>query len=151
LGAGSTVEDPHQPFLVSLEQYQDSTGTDNKESFSLEPVVLTTGFLKAKFNSDHRSRFITGYIPSFSNKTSSADQTWRAGILSGFGSTVHDYYHGCLSVLLEPIVKAQTGRPLLDVLLGDQIICVRAILVMGAILGDGKSNDIICGRAGSFS
>jgi hypothetical protein len=86
LSAGSTVEDPHQPFLITLEQYQDSTGTDDKESFSLEPVVLTTGLLKAEFNSDHRSRFIIGYIPSFSNKKASADQTRRAGTKSGFGS-----------------------------------------------------------------
>jgi hypothetical protein len=55
LSAGSTVEDPHQSFLITLEQYLDSTGTDDKESFSLEPVVLTTGLLKAKFKSDHRS------------------------------------------------------------------------------------------------
>jgi hypothetical protein len=45
LGAGSNVEDPHQPFLISLEQYQDSTGTDNKESSCLEPLVLTTSYM----------------------------------------------------------------------------------------------------------
>jgi hypothetical protein len=151
LSAGSTVEDPHQPFLITLEQYQDSTGTYDKESFSLEPVVLTTGLLKAKFNSDHRSRFIIGYIPSFSNKKSSADQTRQAGTKSGFGSSVRDY-HKCLSILLEPIlVKAQTEHPLLDVLLGDQIKHVRAILVMGAFLADGKSNEMLCGRVAPFS
>jgi hypothetical protein len=149
LSAGSTVEDSHQPVLITLEQYQDSTGTDDKESFSLEPVVLTTGLLKAEFNSDHRSRFIIGYIPSFSNKKSSADQTRRAGTKSGFGSSVCDY-HKCLSMLLEPIVNDQTEHPLLDVLL-DQIKRVRAILVMGAVLGDGKSNEMVCGRVASFS
>jgi hypothetical protein len=61
----SVDEDPHQPFVISLELYQDATGTDNNESFSLEPVVLTTGLLKSEFNSDHRSRFIIDYIPSF--------------------------------------------------------------------------------------
>jgi hypothetical protein len=150
LSAGSTVEDPHQPFLITLEQYQDSTGTDDKESFSLEPVVLTTGLLKAEFNSDHRSRFIIGYIPSFFNKKSSADQTRRAGTKSGFGSSVRDH-HKCLSILLEPIVNAQTENPLLDVLLGDQIKRVRVFLVMGAVLGDGKSNEMVCGRVASFS
>jgi hypothetical protein len=69
LGAGSTEQDTHKPILVSLEQYQDSTRTDNKESFSLlKPVVLATGLLKAEFNADHCSGFITGYIHSFSNK-----------------------------------------------------------------------------------
>ncbi len=151
LGADATKQDPHEPFLISLEQYQDSTGTDNKESFSREPVVLATALLKAESNSDHRSRFIIGYIPSFSNKKSTADQTRRGGTLSGFGSSVRDY-HKCLSILLEPIVKAQTEpRPLLAVHLGDQIKRVLFILVMGAVLGDGKSNNILCGRVGSFS
>jgi hypothetical protein len=45
LDAASIEEDPYQHFVISLEQYQDSTGTDSKESFSLEPVVLTTGLL----------------------------------------------------------------------------------------------------------
>ena len=147
----TTEPDPHQHFLISLEQYQDSTGTDNKESFSLEPVVLATGLLKSEFNADHRSRFIIGYIPSFSNKKSSADQTRRGGASAGFGSSVRDY-HKCLSILLDPIVKAQQDpRPLLDVRLGDQIKRVRAVLIMGTILGDGKSNDMLCGRVGAFS
>jgi hypothetical protein len=61
----SVEEDPYQPFVISLELYEDATGTDNKEGFSLEPVVLTTGLLKSEFNSDHRCRFIIRYIPSF--------------------------------------------------------------------------------------
>ena len=48
-------------------------------------------------------------------------------------------------------MKAQTELPLLDVLLGDQIKRVRAVLVMGALLGDGKSNEMLCGRIASFS
>jgi hypothetical protein len=48
-------------------------------------------------------------------------------------------------------VKAQNEHPLLDVLLGDQIKSVRAILVMGAVLGGGKSNNMLSGRLGSFS
>jgi hypothetical protein len=147
----SVEEDLYQPFVISLELYQDATGTDNKEGFSLEPVVLTTGLLKSKFNSDHHSRFIIGYMPSLSNKKSSADQTRRGGTLRGFGSSVRDY-HKCLSILLEPLVKAQTEpRPLLNVRLGDQIRRVCVLLLMGAVLGDGKSNDMQCVRVGSFS
>jgi hypothetical protein len=47
--------------VISVEEYQDATGTDNKESFSLEPC-LSTGLLKSEFNGDHRSRFIIGYF-----------------------------------------------------------------------------------------
>jgi hypothetical protein len=55
-------------FVISVEEYQDATGTDNKESFSLEPCLLSTGLLKSEFNGDHRSHFIIGYIPSFLNR-----------------------------------------------------------------------------------
>jgi hypothetical protein len=150
LGADATKQDPHEPFLISLEQYQDSTGTDNKESFSREPVVLATALLKAESNSDHRSRFFICYIPSFLNSKSSANQIWRARTSSAFGSNICDY-HMCHSILLEPIVKAQTEPcPLLNVRLGDQVKHVRAILVMGAILGDRKSKSMLYGRAGHF-
>jgi hypothetical protein len=71
--------------------------------------------------------------------------------LRGFGSSVRDY-HKCLSILLEPLVKAQTElHPLLNVRLGDQIQHVCLILLMGAVRGDGKSNDMQCGWVGSFS
>jgi hypothetical protein len=72
------VAEAYSSFVISVEEYQDATGTDNKESFSLEPCLLSTGLLKSEFNGDHRSRFIIGYIPSFSKQKSSADQR-RAG------------------------------------------------------------------------
>jgi hypothetical protein len=58
----------YSSFVISVEEYQDATGTDNKESFSLEPCLLSTGLLKSEFNGDHRSCFIIGYIPSFLNR-----------------------------------------------------------------------------------
>ena len=72
--------------------------------------------------------------------------------MRGFGSSVRDY-HKCLSILLEPLVKAQTEPcPLLNVRLGDHIRRVCVILLMGrAVLGDEKSNDMQCDRVGSFS
>jgi hypothetical protein len=49
-------------------------------------------------------------------------------------------------------VKAQTEpHSLLNVHLGDQIRRVCVILLMGAVMGDGKSTDMQCGRIGSFS
>jgi len=143
-------QDKYTPFVITIEQYQDATGTDSKESHSLEPVVLSTGLLKSEFKADSSSRFIIGYIPSFSQQKSSAAQTQRSGSLAGFGSTCRDY-HKCLAIILEPLVKAQREHPLMEVRLGDQLKRVRAILLMGAVLGDGKSNDMLCGRVGAFS
>jgi hypothetical protein len=135
----------YQSFLFPLEQYQDATGNDNKESSSLEPVLLGGGLLKSEFNGDHRSRFIIGYIPSFTKKKATAGKSKKK-----FGAGVRDY-HKCMSILLEPLVKAQKDQPLLDVLLGDQIRRVRLIVVMAIILGDGKSTDMLCGRVMSSS
>ena len=145
-----STEDQYASFVITLEQYQDSTGTDNKESYSLEPVVMSTGLLKAEFNANPSSRFIIGYIPSLSNHKSSAAQTKKASSLAGFGGSVRDY-HKCLSIILEPLVKAQIERPLMDVRLGNQIRRVRTKLLLGTVLGDGKSNDMLCGRVGSFT
>jgi hypothetical protein len=52
------AEPGHIPFLFPLEQYQDATGNDNKETSSLEPVMVGSGLLSSEFNSDPRSRFI---------------------------------------------------------------------------------------------
>jgi hypothetical protein len=142
---GSTKKEQYQSFLFPLEQYQDATGNDNKESSSLEPVLLGSGLLKSEFNGDHRSRFIIGYIPSFTKKKADPGKRNKK-----FGAGVRDY-HKCMSILLEPVVKAQKNRPLLDVLLGDQIRRVSMIVVMGIILGDGKSTDMLCGRVMSSS
>jgi hypothetical protein len=142
---GSANKSQYQSFLFPVEQYQDATGNDNKESSSLEPVMLGGGLLKSEFNGDHRSRFIIGYIPSFTKKKATAGKSKKK-----FGAGVRDY-HKCMSILLEPLVKAQKDRPLLDVLLGDQIRRVYLIVVMAIILGDGKSTDMLCGRVMSSS
>jgi hypothetical protein len=60
-------------------------------------------------------------------------------------------YHKCLSILLEPLVEAQRRQPLMTVVLGQQVRRVRAVLLMAPILGDGKSQDMICSRVMSYS
>jgi hypothetical protein len=134
------AEPGHIPFLFPLEQYQDATGNDNKETSSLEPVMVGSGLLSSEFNSDPRSRFIIGYMPSFTKKKATPGKKKKK-----FGASVRDY-HKCMSILLEPLVKAQKDPPLIDVLLGDQLRRVRLIIIMAIILGDGKSNDMLCGR-----
>jgi hypothetical protein len=135
----------HIPFVFPVEQYQDATGNDNKESSSLEPVMIGSGLLKSVFNGDHRSRFIIGYIPCLTKKKATPGKRKKK-----FGAGVRDY-HKCMSILLEPLVKAQKVPPLLDMLLGDQVRRVRVIVVMAVILGDGKSNDMLCARVMSHS
>jgi hypothetical protein len=137
-------------FLITLELYTDSTGTDQKESFSLEPVLMSTGLLHSEFAGMPASRFIVGYIPCLSNLKSSAAQAKKHSTVGGFGSNVRDY-HKCLGILLEPLVLAQKKPPLMTVVLGDQVRKVRVVLLMGPILGDGKSQDMICCRVMSNS
>jgi hypothetical protein len=66
-----------------------------------------------------------GISPVFLNRNPQQTnvESWYT---KGFGSSVRDY-HKCLSILLQPLVKAQMDPPLLDVRLGDQIkrACVR--------------------------
>jgi hypothetical protein len=95
------VEKKYTKFLLTLEEYKDSTGSDQKEAFSLEPILMATGLLDASFNGDPSSRFILGYIPSLSNMKSSAAQSRLSQTLAGYGASVRDY-HKCLSIILQP-------------------------------------------------
>ena len=53
---GMPAEDPsYIRFVFPVEQYQDATGNDNKESSSLEPVMLGSGLLSSEFNGDPSS------------------------------------------------------------------------------------------------
>ena len=144
------IHDQYDKFLLILEEYKDSTGNDQKESYSLEPVVLSTGLLNSSFNGDHRSRFIIGYLPNLSNFKSSASQSRYSGTQKGYGSGVRDY-HKMLSIILQPLVEAQSSPPLLDIRLGNQV-CRRCItLLMGTLLGDGKSHNMSCDRVGAYT
>jgi hypothetical protein len=107
--------------------------------------MIGSGLLRSEFNGDHSSRCIIGYIPSFTKKKATPGKTKKK-----FGASVRDY-HKCMSILLEPLVKAQKDLPLLDILLGNQVRRVRIIIVMAVILGDGKSTDMLCGRVMSHS
>jgi hypothetical protein len=128
------------PFAIPFEQHQDATGDNNKESLSLEPVMIGSGLLQPQFNGDLRSRFIIGHIPSFTKTKATPGNTKKK-----FGATVSDH-HKCMSILFEPLVKAQKDPPLLDVLLGVQVCRVCITVIMAIILGDGKSTDMLCGR-----
>jgi hypothetical protein len=91
--------------------------------------------LKSEFNGDHRSRFIIGYIPSFSKQKSSADQRRRAGTQKvldpAFAITTSVFQS------LQPLVKAQMDPPSGCATWGSNQ--ASAVLVMGAVLGDGKA------------
>jgi hypothetical protein len=115
--------DVYRTFVLTLEEYKDSTGSDSKESFSLEPVLASTGLLDSSFNGDPTSRFILGYIPNLSNLKSSASQTRRQGTQMGYGSSVRDY-HKCLSIILEAIVEAQRPPPSLIYFLEHSFVAV---------------------------
>jgi hypothetical protein len=91
--------DPYQPFHLGLRIYTDKTGNDTRESFALEPVVMSTTLLKEDFNSDATSFFTLGYIPDLSNTVSSAKR-------KAFGETVRDY-HKCLGIFLAQLSHFQ--------------------------------------------
>jgi hypothetical protein len=147
---GDTVEDIFEKFLLTFELYTDGTGTDQKETNSLEPVVMCSGLLMSCFNSNHRSRVLLGYMPNLKSRKSAASQTRRSGTQAGYGCGVRDY-HKCLSIILQPLVEAQQNPPTIDILLGDQVCRRRLILLMGFLLGDGKSQDMATGRVAAFT
>ena len=48
-------------------------------------------------------------------------------------------------------MEAQSSPPLIDIRLGNQVCRRCIILLMGTLLGDGKSHDMSCGHVGAYT
>jgi hypothetical protein len=86
-----TAATQHMNFLFPIDHYEDATGNDQKESSSLEPVMVGSCLLSSEFNGDSSSRFILGYMPSFTTKKAAPGRKKKT-----FGAGVRDY-HKCMS------------------------------------------------------
>jgi len=140
------VRDRETQFVMPLIFCVDKTGTDKMCRCSMEPVMVTTAVLKTKVRNSPRGARILGFIPELEN-TSSATKGQ-----SERGASVRNC-HKCLKVLLSDVVdcqnEARQGHLETLLQLGPCLRKVNILLPLMAWLGDGKSEDCICGRCGS--
>ena len=147
----ASADNPHLPypkFHIELKVYTDKIGVTWNQRKSLEPIVASTTLLTGDCNENPKSYFIIGYLPNLA-EISHGKEDGNKARTKVVGESVRDY-HTCLKVILQPLVDFQKNPTPMLVRLGINIRMVIPIVRIGPIMGDGLSNDTICGRVKSY-
>jgi hypothetical protein len=129
--------DNENEIMLPIILYMDKTGTDAYQRYSLEPVLFSLGVLSREKREDRRSWRHLGFIPS-TDHMEDKDLTLQ-------------FYHNCLSVLLQDLKYAQANPPTIQVVKDGQRVAMKARLPLMLILGDQLSQDTLTARCKSNS
>ena len=136
------TQETYHNWLFCLKWYNDKTGVSAMEgSYSLEPLVFTTGILRRHVQESHDAWRHIGFIPS---RTINKEDTKKKGTKPGEQSL--SFTHECLSILLHEVVELQKTPPLLTINLFGEVCKVRLILEVACVMGDQLSQDTHCCR-----
>jgi len=148
IGDSPTYVDPvtqetYHNWLFCLKWYNDKTGVSAMEgSYSLEPLVFTTGILRRHIQESHDAWRHIGFLPS--RTINKEDAKKKKGMNVGEQSL--SFTHECLSILLQEVVELQKNPPLLTLNLFGEVCKVRLILEVACVIGDQLSQDTHCCR-----
>jgi Plavaka transposase len=137
-----------QFILDPLMLYIDKTGTDRMQRHSLEPLMFTSTLLTKEARENSMNWKPLGLVPNLSS-TSSAKRKGNKGRRATKSLSTRDY-HRCLSVLLAPLVKCQTERPIMTFRRGDFVKKARVICPIAVVVGDNLSNSNLCGKVMNY-
>ena len=127
--------DPNRDLMLPVLLYMDKTGTDVNQRYSLEPVLFSLAAIPRGHRESRHSWRHLGFIPQ-KQCNSEEDST-----------TSLQFYHDCLSFLLDGLKEAQKDPPTLTVhLKNGHIQHRRALLPLMVVMGDQLSQDTLCGR-----
>jgi len=131
--------DPQNDIMLPVIIYMDKTGTDVNQRYSLEPVLFSLAAIPREHRESRHSWRHLGFVPQ---RHCSEDEA-----LSDL-----QFYHDCVSFLLDGLRQAQKNPPKVTVKLhnGD-IVERRAQLPLMLVMGDQLSQDTLCGRLKSNS
>jgi hypothetical protein len=151
-------------FIIGLLIYVDKTHTDGKGRFCLEPVIALLTLLNSETRAQFVSQICLGYINDL-DLSSTAHKTTSVRTADDKGRSCRNW-HKQMDVILEPIPKRQQGldqretdvhlmkaRIIIDhpeKKLQHEKVCTIVPYIV-AVLGDGKSNDHVVGRFGSYA
>ena len=132
--------DSKHDIMLPIILYMDKTGTDVNQRYSLEPVLFSLGALpREQRESRHAWRHL-GFVPPHDNGTEEDS------------STSLQFYHDCLSYLLDGLRDAQITPPTVAIKVQEgNIVHRRALLPLMIVMGDQLSQDTLCGRLKSNS
>ena len=132
--------DAKRDIMLPIILYMDKTGTDVNQRYSLEPVLFTIAAIPREHRESRHSWRHLGFVPQ---KQQCSDDELTSDL---------QFYHHCLSYLLDGLREAQKSPPRVMVKLksGDMVER-RAFLPVMVVMGDQLSQDTLCGRLKSNS
>jgi Plavaka transposase len=126
--------------MLPIILYMDKTGTDVNQRYSLEPVLFSLAALPREQRESRHSWRHLGFVPQKHNS------------LEDESSSSLQFYHDCLSYLIDGLREAQKNPPTVSIRLPDGIVVQRrALLPLMVVMGDQLSQDTLCGRLKSNS
>ena len=132
--------EPERDIMLPLILYMDKTGTDVNQRYSLEPVLFSLAAIPRESRESRHSWRHLGFIPQ--KQKCSEDET----------SSDLQFYHNCLSYLLDGLREAQMNPPTVLVRSKDGNFSQRrALLPLMVVMGDQLSQDTLCVRLKSNS
>ena len=130
------------PILICV----DKTGTDAFQRHGLEPVMFTTALFKRHVRNDPSAWRILGFIPDLEAKSSAVKKQSTSSVeLMGLSCR---NYHKCLSVVLQSFKAAQQRDMKFHLRLGSCVKHTSLLCPLAFVIGDAKSQDMLCGRFG---
>jgi hypothetical protein len=132
---------PETDIMVPMIIYMDKTGTDAYQRYGMEPVLASTVAIPRERRESRHSWRHLGFVPQ--RQRCSEDET----------SSDLQFYHDCMSYLLDGLREAQKNPPTVAVKLnhGTETVQRKAFLPLMIVMGDQLSQDTLCGRLKSNS
>jgi hypothetical protein len=132
--------DAKKDIMLPIVLYMDKTGTDVNQRYSLEPVLFTTAAIPREHRESRHSWRHLGFVPQ---KQQCSDDELTSDL---------QFYHHCLSYLLDRLREAQKNPPRVMIKLKSGDMAERrAFLPVMVVMGDQLSQDTLCGRLKSNS
>ena len=126
-------------FQIGIQLYLDKTGIDQYQKHTLEPVMFTLTLFKEELRNKSYAWKHLGFIPSLQNKSSAIHRKLKKG------ANIRNY-HSCLSKILESFYECQRKPFWVELTIGSETRNVLIKTNIISIIGDGLSNDVLCGK-----
>ena len=125
--------------------YADKTHTDILGRFVLEPLVLSLSIFSMDAMYMHEHKVVLAYLISLDMKSSAQNSLENDRDELG-GLNVRNYHRQLHAALAGLRQIMSDGGIVMSVRLGKEVKVVRVVIELLAILGDGKSQDVMCAR-----
>lgn len=141
---GKLIRESSIYYPLSICMYTDKIGTDHQSRHGLEPVMFSLTLLSESTRNLSRSWRHICFIPTFFKESAATGRSPSSSLTTRHHPVAN--YHRCLLNAFSGLIQAQQDPPTIRMQLGDEIKVVKPIVRLHFVMGDAKSNDMLCGR-----